>query len=443
MNETNNLITSIFSGALESRQLEFKEGFNWEFQESAKMREELIKAILSMSNTPNGGAIILGIRTDTKKKAIFPEGLIKKDADSFIKNVEQIKTVIHGYCQRPVDFDLQTEVHPANTDRQFIIFQVAEFSKWPTITVKPGKIKENNGKLDVIENHAIYTRSKLAQWSSIKAGPQEIEDIIEAAVKKYDTHIRSLGYVKVRPIDKEIETWFNTHHIEAINGLKGLDIQTFMEVKAKFISPDQDFKKIELREAARESTIPTFGWPIAVFLDNRDDYRPVSDTEGIKAEISMERHVLDKSRSYDYWAIHTSGAFYILKSIFEDMRDPEILSFNTRVVRITEVFMYLKNLYSNLGIEPKKEFKITFAHCGIKGRRLGTLSQNRLMLGTSLTHQNEVLTSIITSVDKFTENPSDVVEKITDPLFEAFDFYKVDRKILEQIVNDYLNGRVT
>ena len=61
MNTDNNILTSVFYGATETRSLEFKEGFNWEAQVSAKLKDELIKAILSMSNTPGGGAIILGI----------------------------------------------------------------------------------------------------------------------------------------------------------------------------------------------------------------------------------------------------------------------------------------------------------------------------------------------------------------------------------------------
>src|SRR3989344_1223096 len=443
MNNNSNLITSVFSGATENRQLEFKEGFNWEAQESTKLKDELIKAILSMSNTPGGGTIILGIRTDTKTKNIIPEGFSIKDAQSFTKNHEHIKTVVHGYCQRPIDFDVQNEPHPEDENKRFIIFQVVEFSKWPTVTVKPSNTKEDNGKYSVIENHAIYARSKLAQWSSIKAGPQEIEDIIEVAVKKYDAHIRSLGYTKVTSRDKEIGSWFTTHQTEALSGLKKLEIQTYMEVQAKFVNPDIDFKKIELRDAARESTISTFGWPIAVFLDNRDEYRPVVDANGIKAEIQVERNELDGGKTFDYWAIHTSAAFYLLKSIFEDLRNPEIISFNTRIVRITEVFMYLKNLYSKLGIESKREFEVTIKHGGIKGRKLSTLSQNRLMLRTSITNEDEISTTITTSIDAFEKTPSDVVEKITEPLFELFDFYKVDRGVLEQIVNDYLIGKVT
>lgn len=443
MNNDNNIIISVLSGATETRRLEFKEGFNWEAQESAKLKDELVKAILAMSNTPGGGTIILGIRTDTRKKKIFPEGLTLKNAQSFTKNNELVKTTVHSYCHRPIDFDIQQEQHPEDKERWFVILQVREFEKWPAITVKPSKTKENSGKNYVLENHAIYTRSKLAQWASIKAGPQEIEDIIETAVKKYDIHVQSLGYTKNKPRYKEIESWLINHQKEAFKYLNDLGIKTYMEISVKIINPDLDFDKTTVRDAASESTISTFGWPIAVFLGNRDEYKPIVDAEGIKAVISIERHDFDGSKTFDYWAIQTTGAFYTLKSIFEDLRNPKIISFNTRIVRITEIFMYLRNLYSKLGMGLDKSFEITIKHGGIKGRQLSTLSQNRFMLGNYKASEDEVSTTITTSVNKFTENPSDVVEKFTQPLFESFDFFKVDRNVLEQVVTDYINGKVT
>jgi hypothetical protein len=105
--------------------------------------------------------------------------------------------------------------------------------------------------------------------------------------------------------------------------------------------------------------------------------------------------------------------------------------------------MYLRNLYSALGIESKKELEVTIKHSGIKDRKLGTLSQNRLMLATRIAGQDEVSATQVTSIDNFNKDPAGTVEKFTDPLFEAFDFYKVDRKILEEVVLSYLQGKVT
>ncbi len=442
MSENNKLLLSVFSGATESRNLEFKEGFNWEAEDSKKIRDELIKAILAMSNTPGGGFIILGIKTDTKKKKIYTDGFGIKDAQSFIKNEELIKKAVHDYCSRPLEMDIQSELHPDDSKKAFVIIQVEEFEKWPTVTSKPSTTKEDNKKIPVIEHHAIYTRSKLAQWSSIKAGPQEIEDIVETSVKKYDSHVRSLGYIRAKSRNKDVNEWLSKHQKQAFSGLQKLEINTYMEVVVR-TDFSKDIKKVELRDAARESTINTFGWPIAVFLDNREEYRPQADDRGLFAEISTEKDALEGGKMFDYWALDTYGDFYLLKSIFEDKRNPEIISFNTRIVRITEVFMYLRNLYSKLDFNLNQKFEITLKHGGIKGRKLGTLSQNRLMFRTYQIKVDEVVTTINTSIKEFEDDPSGVVEKFTEPLFEAFDFFTLERKILDEIVQNYLNGKIT
>lgn len=281
-------------------------------------------------------------------------------------------------------------------------------------------------------------------WSLVKkksqkrvptSTPTEIIQIKE----KTKEQVRQIQHTS----SQDINQWFVVHQEAARKELKKLEITTFMEVKVRLQFPNMSFTKIVLRDAAKESTIPTFGWPIAVFLGNRDEYKPVVDAGGIKAIIPIERHEMDGSKTFDYWALHTSAAFYTLKSIFEDLRNPEIISFSTRIVRITEVFMYLKKLYTHLGIDSNKEFEIAIKHAGIKGRKLGTLSPNRLMFRTYVCAQDEIETVISTSISEFEEKPTSVVGQFTEPLFELFDFFQLNGNVLEEIVINYLNGKVS
>ena len=43
--------------------------------------------------------------------------------------------------------------------------------------------------------------------------------------------------------------------------------------------------QIELLSAVRASQIKTFGWPIAVLLENRDEYRPRPFGDGIRGDV--------------------------------------------------------------------------------------------------------------------------------------------------------------
>jgi len=187
-------LEELISGGKESRNVEFKEGFNWNNPKDPKIREELIKAILAMSNTPTGGIIILGIKTDTKKKTVSATGMPRKDVKSFIKNEEGIKRSVHNYGSQPARFTISQ--YKSKKDKLFVVFQVSEFEKWPIVCIRNGKTREDSGKRLVLEINTIYVRSKTAPWSSKRAGSQEIEDIIEMAVKKYDFRQRQLGYTR-------------------------------------------------------------------------------------------------------------------------------------------------------------------------------------------------------------------------------------------------------
>src|SRR6185436_6931074 len=104
-----------------------------------------------------------------------------------------------------------------------------------------------------------------------------------------------------------------------------------------------------LLKAAENSQIHTFGWPIGIVLNSRED-RPVPYADGIKATV----HVKDRwfggrqEESFDYWSLKKNGDYYLIKSLFEDARGEGIMFFDTRIVRIAETFMHTALLYRQL-----------------------------------------------------------------------------------------------
>lgn len=281
-------------------------------------------------------------------------------------------------------------------------------------------------------------------WSLVKKKSIKTKDggldEIEAIHKKSGYSLKTISD------DDNLKTWFQSNNQIATQGMGKLGIRAFMEVEILPLSLDQNKNKGELKNAARSSTIRTFGWPIGVYLDNRQEFSPKPDSSGIHAEIAIkEKDWMDKSKeriTYDYWAIHTSGAFYLKKSLFEDSRKPNQIFFNTRIVRITEIFMYLKNLYSHLDIPINAQIQVTINHGGLKGRILSSSSPNRSLFGDYKTETDEVPTTIITTIDEIEGNMVGIVEKFTKPLFEQFDFFELERKVLDDIVSNYLNGKV-
>lgn len=281
-------------------------------------------------------------------------------------------------------------------------------------------------------------------WSLVKRKSQSEDTKITQTIK--DKITKKEWMVLPRPSryqNKELDRWLNTNINTAVSGLDRIKINASMEVMARVLNSRLNIASSQLQDNSRDSEIHTFGWPIAVSLDNREEFRPRPDACGIHAEVSIER-ALSGETTYDYWAINKNGAFYLLKSIFEDMRKPGHIFFDTRIIRITETFMYLRNLYSKFNLDIDADLEITIKHSGLKDRVLSSASPHRMLFDQYKSYTNEVVTTISTTLRGMNKDTIivDLVEAITKPLFEQFDFFKPERRILEEIVTNYLKGKV-
>lgn len=233
------------------------------------------------------------------------------------------------------------------------------------------------------------------------------------------------------------QEWLQSHREVARAALEATEKRGFMEIRFALAHPKLSKTQVELDEAARNSTIQTFGWPIAVYLGNRDEYRPRPRADGIVAVVGSEGRGL-----YDYWTIRRNGDFYLLKTIFEDDRDPSKLFFNTRIVRVTETLLYCARLYTRLEVDPAHVVYIAIRHGGLRGRILGTSSPNRLMHERVPAEEDEVETEVHSTLEGLQTNLVGLVKEIVAPLFVIFDFFQVNDAIYEEIVNAYVDGRV-
>ncbi len=281
-------------------------------------------------------------------------------------------------------------------------------------------------------------------WSLVKSKSKSSKADVTEAIKQINFSTGKTLAAQERKF-VVLTAWFDRHYDDAKKGFDSLGLRGFMEVRATPIDIGLNVSKKDLNDKAKTSTIDTFGWPIAVNL-NSPEYVPKPDVDGIFAKVSIKgKSWTDSTKdenTYDYWAINSNGGFFLYKSIFEDSRGPNNIFFNTRIVRITETLMYLRNLYSAIGMPSNAEFKVLIKHGGMKGRTLGSSSPRRSLHWDYKTSTDEYSTEVITSIDEINGNIVDVVEKFTKPLFELFDFFELNRGVLEDIVVNYVNGKV-
>jgi hypothetical protein len=233
------------------------------------------------------------------------------------------------------------------------------------------------------------------------------------------------------------DAWFTKHAAIANKGLADVGRVGAMELRFALHDPISK-SQLELLNAVRQSEIHTFGWPIGITLENRDEYRPRPSAEGIVAKIKID----EASRtSCDYWTARSNGDFYLLQSLFEDDRAKNKLFVDTRLVRIAEALLFCSNLYSTLGVVEDARISIRIRHQGLAERELTIASSRRHMFPTQ-THENVSETQLVEALSQIRPKLVDTVIKFAEPLFMLFDFKQLNRVVYEEIVNAFAAGRI-
>jgi len=234
-------------------------------------------------------------------------------------------------------------------------------------------------------------------------------------------------------------SWFESHAAAARARLTTLSHPGAMEVRLGLHDPIGK-SQIELLNAVRTSEIPTFGWPIGILLENRAEHRPRPTADGIAAEIAIADP--GERESYDYWAAGATGDFYVLQSLFEDMRATNKLFFNTRIVRVAEAFMFAVRLYRHLGVTEEARVSVRISHFGLRGRELGSSTMSRHVFPRT-SSEDLSQTELAAPVASLDADLVGHVKQVLGPLFMLFDFMDFGDEIYEDIVSRFVRGEVS
>jgi len=258
-----------------------------------------------------------------------------------------------------------------------------------------------------------------------------------------DEPVRKVSPIGVAPGGAKIldDEWFNRQLGIAEKGIASLGLKAHMELRFG-LHDSINKSQIDLVTSVKKSEIHTFGWPIAVTLDNRDEYRPRPYEDGIRAEISIQKDSFSGRESYDYWALLSTGDFFLLQSLFEDQRTENKIFFNTRIIRITEALLFASNLYTNLGVAPESRLSVRVTHRSLAARQLTSSSVNRDVFPRS-TQEEQSQAEIVVMIGNIREALVDNVQRIAEPLFMLFDFAQFAPEVYTDIVRRFEKGEVS
>lgn len=234
--------------------------------------------------------------------------------------------------------------------------------------------------------------------------------------------------------------WFEEQEGIATSGLSALDLRGCMELRFG-LHVEVVKSQLDLLNAVRKSQVHTFGWPIAVTLENQSELKPRPYGDGIRAEIPIKSDIISGRQSYDYWALRRSGDFYLLQSLFEDSRDEQKIFFNTRIIRVTEALMFASNLYANLGVQQQAQISVRVSHRDLAGRWLTGVG-NRHIIPT-VSHEAVCESEIVTVLGSMGETLVDDVRRLIEPMFMLFEFQEFAPSVYEDIVRRYEKGEAS
>jgi hypothetical protein len=234
--------------------------------------------------------------------------------------------------------------------------------------------------------------------------------------------------------------WGDALRPQAEAGLAKVGRNGYMEVSAD-LQPRANESQARLIEVVRDSAIHNFGWPIAVILDNRDEYRPRPTSDGVVAEVAIGESDSNPfgqdRRSYDFWKLFRDGRFYTLLSLFEDERRAGELFFEVRISRVTEVLLLLARMYRRLGASDTDLVTARFRHSGLAARSLTAASRDR-DLHPRVTTEDIVESTLSATIAEIESDLVGQVKKVIDPLFVVFDFFELNDQILAEIVDKFV-----
>lgn len=160
----------------ETKNLDYKEGFNWNSKKAEKLK--LIKDILSMANTKDGGEIIIGVRDSN----YMFTGLLDDDYASFDQT--KVNELLEGYAE-PIHV---CHVVKKEVDgKKVVCIRVPEFSDFPVICKR--EYKDLQGKM-ILEKAAIYARTGKATSEKI-CSVTEMSNLINMVIERRNNEIES------------------------------------------------------------------------------------------------------------------------------------------------------------------------------------------------------------------------------------------------------------
>ncbi|MFA6270718.1 MAG: ATP-binding protein [Candidatus Paceibacterota bacterium] len=180
------ILENFLEGAVETPQIDFKASCPWESGSFAK-------DFLAMSNTIDGGRIIIGV-TEEEDGSFVREGITSEDKRTF--KIDTMKDQLAKYADPFVEFSISFPKDSRGLE--YCVIRIEPFKEVPVICKIPDTTRG-------LYAGGIYYRNRNKRVeSALVSNSYDMRDIIERAMLKMRHKAKLIGYIMPTATDDEI-----------------------------------------------------------------------------------------------------------------------------------------------------------------------------------------------------------------------------------------------
>ncbi len=411
----------------------------WLDLSSEEDKANLAQAILAMSNH-GGGHIVLGVEEGPHGWRACPQ-----PPQNRVYTQDLINGVVKSYADPPFHCELHFVAHPDwHTDVPVIV--VPGGHRVPIRSRRDGPNRAH------VRENTYYIRGGGPESRPIRSSEEWNSLITRCVVASRDLLLDSFR----RILDGEMATSSPMRRGEGrdLDGWANESVSRFESLIAEKLPGEQpsrfsngiwfiaysitgdlrppsltDFLQI-LREAKGHET----GWP-PWWIPRKQEIAPYVFEKTIECWLAEPGANGDPSHS-DFWRASPLGMMFLLRGYEEDGREPKIprgtqLEFTLPVWRIGECLLHAERLAQRLAGE-KSSVNVRVTWSGLNGRVLSNWRPERFGFHERyLCRSDSISASASLAVAEISSGLPEIVEALTRPLYEAFDFFKVPRATIE------------
>jgi len=370
-------------------------------------------------------------------------------SDEYLKSTNCMYEVIQFIQER----NYIDRTFPIVIDNEATIFDQPKHSKYIHYWQK--KYKELGDKIKTLQNTGtISLHKELDKINKIQSNIGEfLNDIADlkcftldelestnykAILDKIGNTFSILQKEKIKSIkDENIwdKDWIMKRHEEAILEMKKNDKLGFVEIIMTLTNPGNNkFECEKLKETFKNTALNNNQWPLG-YLEKLISIYPKND--GIFFEIKDYL----SNNLYLYGYIREDGVFYLIHSLFEDVKEYfDYIFCESRIDRIVKALLFSIQFYQNLNIKPNSYMLIGIKHGGLKNRCLvHNMIDVRFHDPTLISTEDENYYEEKLILNKIEEQLAEIVERFSNKLFKLFNFYQVDKKDFHNIIEKIIS----